>query len=84
MPLDHLKVLNRLGPDSEAHRQSNGLQLQEIRTEVILYQALGWVVCIIKVLLAFDLVDRYVHKRNVRYHVTDPEAFEFHLGPVVV
>ena len=83
MSLDHLQVLDWLRSDAEAHGQADGLQAEEVRSKVVLDQALRRVVCIVKIRLALDLVDGYVHQRDVGDHVSDPEALELELGPVV-
>jgi len=82
MPLDHLKVLDGLRPDSETHRQADRLQVKEVRAKMILDQALGGVVCVSKVIFAFDLVNWDIYECDVRDHVSNLEALELELRPV--
>ena len=65
VPFDHFQILNGLGADAEGHRQSDGLQAEEVRSEVVLYQAFGGVVGVAQVRLTFDLFDGHVNQCDV-------------------
>ena len=80
---DHFQLLDGCGANSKHHRESDCLQLEEIWSKVVLYQALGRIVFFVQVRLAFDIVNRNVHKSDVRDHISDAEAFERHLRGVV-
>lgn len=83
MPFNHLQVLNRLWSNTESHGQTHRLQMQEVRSKVVLNQALCRVISLTDVCLVFDLIDRHINEGDVRDHVPNAKAFEFKVRRVV-
>lgn len=81
MPFNHLHTLNGLLADAEIQRESDGLQLEELGTEVVLYDAHGRVVVIADVVV--NVLLGHLDEDDVGHAVSYLEAAELELGPVV-
>lgn len=83
MPLNHLHVVDGLRSDSKEHGEANRLQLQEVRSQVVLDETLCRVIHLAKLGLVGDLLLRHVHEHDVGNHVANAEPFELEVGPVI-
>ena len=80
--LNHEHLVNGLLANAERQCQADSLQLQEVGSQVILHHASGWIVVVGEILIIhFAFLNLY--ESDVRYHVTDFEATEAEIGPVV-
>ena len=84
VPLDHLQVLDWLGPNAELHRQADRLELEEIGAKMVLDHPLRRVVLFLQGSRVINLINGHIYEHNVGDHVTDAESLEGHLGPVVL
>ena len=59
------------------------MELEEVRAEVVLDKPFARVFGFVEVINILDIIYRYVDKGDVGDHVTNAEAFEGHLAPIV-